>query len=87
MISSNSNFNKEVPHGSLKTTQLKRPIALPTLALLPIPDRPEDSDAPPEGWCGETSIQMGMSYYHIKIPQKVIYAAENSAHPELYADE
>lgn len=87
MIACNSNFNKEIPQGSLETMELKQPIALPTSVLLPIPDRPEDSGAPPEGWCGETSIQMGMAYFNVEIPQKEIYAAGNPAHPELYADD
>jgi hypothetical protein len=58
--------------------------ALPPAVLLPIPDRPEDSMAPAEGWCGETCIQMALGSYGKEVPQSVIHAAGHPGHPDLY---
>jgi hypothetical protein len=51
---------------------------------LPIPDRPSDKDAPPEGWCGEASIQMAALYFGAYIPQYMINKAGKPAHPDLW---
>ncbi len=51
---------------------------------IPIPDRRSDKDAPKEGWCGETSVQMAALYFGAYIPQSVINKAGKPAHPDLW---
>ncbi|MFT3713425.1 MAG: hypothetical protein QM817_37690 [Archangium sp.] len=46
---------------------------------LPIPDREWDEKAPPEGWCGETCIQMAALHYGAWVPQA---AANKAGHPK-----
>lgn len=60
---------------------------LPSSMLLPIPNRLQDADAPPEGWCGEASIQMGLSFYNKEASQKEIHAAGKPSHPDLYSSD
>jgi hypothetical protein len=58
-----------------------------TIIYLNIPDRRHSAEAPQEGWCGETSIQMVALYYGQFIPQKTIHELPNPAHPDMYASE
>jgi len=52
--------------------------------LLNLPDRNQAPDKPPEGWCGEASIQMVALYYGAFLPQRLINALPNPVHPDLY---
>lgn len=54
---------------------------------LDIPDRDEDENAPEEGWCGETSIQMALEYYGKKVSQQAINLAGKPQHPDLWEDD
>ncbi len=56
---------------------------LPGSVILPIPDHPQELGAPPEGWCAEASLQMGLSYYKHEISQKDIHNVANPVHPDL----
>ena len=55
--------------------------------VLNIPDRPHAPERPPEGWCGETCIQMASLFYGAYIPQAVINALPNPSHPDLYSND
>lgn len=55
--------------------------------LLDIPDRDEDDEAPEEGWCGETSIQMALAYYGKQVSQHAINLAGKPQHPDLWEDD
>ncbi len=48
-----------------------------------IQDRDEDPEAPKEGWCGETCIQMALQYYGKNISQREINEAGHSVNPDL----
>jgi len=52
--------------------------------LLNLPDRNQAPEKPPEGWCGEASIQMVALYYGAFLPQRLINALSNPIHPDLY---
>jgi hypothetical protein len=52
--------------------------------LLNLPDRNQAPEKPPEGWCGEASIQMVALYYGAFLPQPLINALPNPIHPDLY---
>lgn len=52
--------------------------------LLPIPNRPWAPEAPPEGWCGEVSIQMASLYYGTWITQAEAHALGKPAHVDLW---
>ncbi len=54
---------------------------------LHIPDRDEDDNAPDEGWCGETCIQMALEYYGKRVSQKAINKAGHPAQPDLWEDD
>ncbi len=51
---------------------------------LAIADRPSGPGHPPEGWCGESSIQQALLYFGAYIPQKAINAAGRPRTPDLY---
>jgi hypothetical protein len=51
---------------------------------LHIPDRRWVPEAPKEGWCGETSIQMAALHFGAYLPQSMINAAGNPGHPDLW---
>ena len=55
--------------------------------VLLIPDRRHAAEAPPEGWCGEASIQMASLYYGAFFKQYFIHHLTNPDHPDLYAYE
>ena len=55
--------------------------------VLLIPDRRHAAEAPPEGWCGEVSIQMASLYYGAFFKQYFIHHLTNPDHPDLYAYE
>jgi hypothetical protein len=52
--------------------------------VLPIPDRPWAPGAPPEGWCGEASLQMVALHFGAWIPQRAINALGRSTHVDLW---
>ena len=52
-----------------------------------IPAIQQDPTCPPDGWCGEASIQMAMMYYGMYAPQKMINAAGHPSHPDLWNTE
>ncbi len=54
---------------------------------LDIPDRDEDENAPEEGWCGETSIQMALGYYGKQVSQQAINLAGKPKQPDLWEDD
>lgn len=54
---------------------------------LPIPPRRHASEAPPEGWCGETAIQEALLYVGVWAPQRLIHRAGRPVHPDLYSNE
>lgn len=57
----------------------------PTDSLnLDIPDRQWASDAPPEGWCGEASIQMAALHFGAWLPQSAINQAGHPKTPDLW---
>ena len=51
---------------------------------LSIRDRDWDTTAPPEGWCGETCIQMAGLYYGVWIPQRVANEKGKPKTPDLW---
>lgn len=51
---------------------------------LDIPDRPWAPEAPPEGWCGEASIQMAAIHFGAWIPQRLINEAGRPQTPDLW---
>ena len=55
--------------------------------LAVIPAISQDPTCPPEGWCGEASIQMAAMYYGCYFPQKMINAAGHPNHPDLWNTE
>lgn len=55
--------------------------------LLPIADRPWAPEAPPEGWCGEASIQMAALYYGAWLPQRHVHALGKPKHVDLWEGE
>ena len=55
--------------------------------LLNIPPRDEVPESPEEGWCGEVAIQEALLYHGAYFSQRVINAAGEPEHPDLYADE
>jgi hypothetical protein len=71
----------------LAVTPIEQTFVLPPSVLLPIPNRADEPDAPPEGWDGEISIQMGMAYFNKEVSQKAICSAGKPAHSSLYSDE
>jgi hypothetical protein len=73
--------------GGYSNNDVSVPPQLPAAVLLPIPDRDDDPEAPREGWCGETSIQMAIAYYGKEISQKTIHEAGNSSYPDLHSNE
>ncbi len=54
---------------------------------LPIPDRQWAPEAPQEGWCGESSIQMAALYYGAYLPQAAINAAGEPKSPDLWVED
>jgi hypothetical protein len=55
--------------------------------LLPIPDRQWAKGAPPEGWCGEVSVQMVALYYGAWLPQVVVNRVAHPKHVDVWEDE
>lgn len=55
--------------------------------LLNIAPRDDAPEHPPEGWCGEVSIQEALLYHGAYFPQKAINAAGEPEHPDLYSAE
>lgn len=55
--------------------------------LLPIADRGWAPGAPPEGWCGEASIQMVGLHYGAWLPQPVVNAVGRSTHVDLWEND
>ncbi len=55
--------------------------------LLPIPDRPWEPGAPPEGFCGEASVQMAALHYGTWVPQPVANRLGRPTHPDLWEDD
>lgn len=55
--------------------------------LLPIANRPWADGAPPEGWCGEVSIQMVALHYGAWLPQRHIHGLVPTKHADLWEDE
>ncbi len=51
---------------------------------LPIVDRQWDEGAPPEGWCGETSIQMAALHFGAWVPQAVANRLGHPTTPDLW---
>lgn len=56
-----------------------------TQVVLPVPARSHASEAPKEGWCGETSIQEGLLTLGVWAPQRAINKAGKPSHPDLYS--
>jgi len=54
---------------------------------LEIPDTGQEARRPNSGWCGESSIQMAMSYYGAYASQQAINRAGKPSHPDLYAND
>lgn len=54
---------------------------------LPIADRGWAPGAPPEGWCGEASIQMVGLHYGVWLPQPLVNAAGRSTHVDLWEND
>lgn len=52
--------------------------------LLPIPDRQWDDEAPVEGWCGETSIQMAALHFGAWVPQAEANRLGKPTTPDLW---
>jgi hypothetical protein len=52
-----------------------------------IPARSQAPESPSAGWCGETAIQEALLHLGVWAPQRVINAAGNPAHPDLYSNE
>lgn len=51
---------------------------------LPIADRDWDEGAPPEGWCGETSIQMVALHFGAWVPQREAHRLGRAQTPDLW---
>lgn len=51
---------------------------------MPIPDRRDVKEAPKEGWCGETSIQMAALHYGAYLPQGLIHDVGKPDHVDLW---
>ncbi len=64
-----------------------RPAAAEPTPALPIPDRDQAVESPPEGWCGETAIQEGLLHLGVWAPQRLINRAGRPRHPDLYASD
>lgn len=54
---------------------------------LPIADRGWEPGAPPDGWCGEASIQMVGLHYGAWLPQPLVNAAGRSTHVDLWEND
>ncbi len=54
---------------------------------LPIADRAWAPGAPPEGWCGEASVQMVALHFGVFVPQAVAHALGRPAHVDLWEDD
>jgi hypothetical protein len=54
---------------------------------LPIADRQWAPGAPPQGWCGETSIQMAALHFGAWLPQRLINARAKPAHVDVWETE
>jgi hypothetical protein len=54
------------------------------LVRFDIPDTGQEWRKPKSGWCGESSIQMALSYYGAYASQKEINRAGKPAQPDLY---
>lgn len=52
--------------------------------LLPIADRQWDPEAPQEGWCGETSIQLAAGWYGAFVSQAKVNALGQPKTPDLW---
>lgn len=52
--------------------------------LLPIADRQWDPAAPPEGWCGETAIQLAAGWYGAFVSQAKVNALGQPKTPDLW---
>ena len=52
--------------------------------LIDIPDRPHAAEAPPEGWCGENTIQQALLHHGGYVSQRAINRAGEPRHPDLY---
>jgi hypothetical protein len=62
-------------------------IAPPPSVLLPIPNRLQDRDKPPQGWCAEASIQMGLLFFNKMVSQKEINTSGKPKHPDLNSND
>lgn len=51
-----------------------------------VPAVAQDPSCPPQGWCGEASLQMIFMYYGAYYPQRVINAAGKPEHPDLWSN-
>lgn len=68
-------FNIQIPlSGHDKSTSLE------------IPDTDQEPRRPDAGWCGESAIQMALSYYGAYASQKAINRAGKPEHPDLYSN-
>lgn len=52
--------------------------------LLPIADRQWDAEAPPEGWCGETSIQLAAGWYGAFVSQAKVNSLGQPKTPDIW---
>lgn len=52
--------------------------------LLDVADRPHAPEAPPEGWCGENTIQQALLHHGGYVSQRAINRAGEPRHPDLY---
>lgn len=52
--------------------------------LLPIADRQWDTEAPPEGWCGEASIQMAAGHHGLFVSQRRANQLGQPRTPDLW---
>ena len=50
-----------------------------------VPVTRQEPNCPPEGWCGESSIQMACMYYGCYFPQKLINTVGHPSHPDLWS--
>ena len=72
---------------TIPSTQQKGAYCIGKKVDLKIPDRDEDENAPDEGWCGETSIQMALGYFGKNVSQYAIHLAGKPTHPELWEED
>jgi len=72
--------------GALASVCLAQDRANPPTQPFEIPAVAQAPGCPPEGWCGEASLQMIFMYYGAYIPQKIINAAGHPEHPDLWSN-